>query len=121
LQRTLAKDGLASGIDQAGRNEALLAQARTKASCEILSHYLSPLWKEKLLASYDFTLLDVHLKALADETQATLSRADSEPKLKDATNAPNKKPKRGTVGVEKLKKVNVTGMAKLSNFFTKKP
>ncbi|KZO93152.1 hypothetical protein CALVIDRAFT_566863 [Calocera viscosa TUFC12733] len=120
LERSLAKDGLALVPDKAGTDETLLSQARVKASCEIMSQYLSPVWKAKLLASYDFGRLDLHLKALADEAQAAITRADAEPKLKDATNAPNKKVKRGTVGVEKLKKANVTGMAKLSSFFTKK-
>jgi len=138
LERSLAKDGLASGIDQAGADETLLSreyfeqnllscwgyplltEARVKTTCEVVSQYLSPLWKEKLLASYDLSRLDAHLKALADEAQAVITRADSDPKLKDATNAPNKKPKKGSFGVEKLKKANVAGMAKLSSFFTKK-
>ncbi|EJU04090.1 hypothetical protein DACRYDRAFT_114503 [Dacryopinax primogenitus] len=120
LQRSLAKDGLAVGIDNAGTDELLLSQARTKASCELLSQYLSPTWREKLLESYDFTRLEAHLKAIAGEAQAAITRAGDEPKLKDATNATNKKPNKGSFGVEKPKKANVAGMAKLSTFFTKK-
>ncbi|KZT61942.1 hypothetical protein CALCODRAFT_303462 [Calocera cornea HHB12733] len=116
LVRSLAKDD----IDATCGDDTLLSQARIKAACDFMSQYLSPAWKEQLLASYNFDRLDLHMKALADEAQAAITRAEPEPKLKDATNAPNKKPKKGSVGVEKLKKVNVAGMSKLSSFFTKK-
>ena len=71
--------------------------------------------------------LDAHLKALATE-QSLLASENTAVTKKSKAGAPSvqegtkkrKKDSRSSQGVEKLKKANVSGMSKLSTFFTKK-
>ena len=69
--------------------------------------------------------LDTHVRALAKE-QSLLASESSVKKSKVGPAAisegtkKRKKESKGSQGVEKLKKVNVNGMSKLSTFFTKK-
>ncbi|KAG1734686.1 ribonuclease H2, subunit B [Suillus paluster] len=142
LVRNLAKDGL---MDDG--KEELLESGRIKLACELLSQYLPRDILQDLIASYDFSKLDAHLKTVRDEELALLAAAPdtgkrtkaakagtagngNQKKKKDvrvadavATDDGDKKRKKdakSSHGVEKLKKVNVAGMSKLSTFFTKK-
>ncbi|KAG8972971.1 hypothetical protein FRC05_009387 [Tulasnella sp. 425] len=126
LERGLAKDGL--GTETGEEKEDLRKVARTKGACETLSQYLSSEVYEALLASYDFAILDAHLKALsaADEAAAAVITNKKENADDDAAKSKAKGAKKGgknggaSRGVQQLAKANVQGMAKLSSFFTKK-
>lgn len=110
ILRTLAKDGLLED-----GNEELLKLGHTRASCDLLAQYLPAHIRDMLLASYDFTKLDIYLKTLGGDIPAPS-------KAKDAAPVAVEKKRKGakpSQGVEKLKKVNTTGMSKLSSFFNK--
>ncbi|KAG6885970.1 hypothetical protein C0993_006897 [Termitomyces sp. T159_Od127] len=117
--RELAKDGLMED-----GKEALLQAGRLRAACDLLGQYLSPELRGLMMKSYDFTALDAHLKAAMDEAAAAITvstKGGKKTKSQLATGEDKKrKPAKGSHGVEKLKKVNVNGMAKLSTFFKKK-
>lgn len=145
LIRSLAKDGL---MDDG--KEELLESGRIKLACELLSQYLPRDILQDLIASYDLSKLDAHVKTVRDEELALLAVApdtrkrarvtksvaagDKNPKRKkdakatesadvDAGGDGDKKKKKdakSSHGVEKLKKASVAGMSKLSTFFTKK-
>ncbi|KAG9017712.1 hypothetical protein FRB90_000197 [Tulasnella sp. 427] len=129
LARGLAKDGL--GVEAGAEKEGLRELARTKGACETLSQYLPAEVYEALLASYDFTALDAHLKALAaadDSASAVITQgkenvdeSGAKAKAKDAKGGKKGgKGGAGSRGIQQLAKANVQGMAKLSSFFTKK-
>ncbi|KAG5648607.1 hypothetical protein DXG03_003218 [Asterophora parasitica] len=123
--RNLARDGLMED-----GKEVLLQVGRTRAACDLISHYLSPEVKASLLGSYEwvfgrlkesFKELDVYLKRINGEVAATAVET-KKGKGKDKATAGDDKKRKGSKasqGVEKLKKVNVNGMAKLSSFFKK--
>ena len=72
-----------------------------------------------------FTPLDAYVKALKDEENAiALAGAPgSKPRVTDVAEDGGKKRKaksKASQGVERLKKANISGMAKLSTFFQKK-
>jgi ribonuclease H2 subunit B len=72
-----------------------------------------------------FTPLDAHIKALKDEEAAIAlaSAPAKKPRAADVVDGDGKKRKaksKASQGVEKLKKANVSGMAKISSFFQKK-
>jgi ribonuclease H2 subunit B len=73
-----------------------------------------------------FTTLDAHIKALKDEEVANaLAGAPAKKKSRAADEIEDGGKKRkaktkASQGVEKLKKANVSGMAKISSFFQKK-
>jgi ribonuclease H2 subunit B len=74
-----------------------------------------------------FTTLDAHIKALKDEEIANaLAGAPSKKKsragdeMEDDGSKKRKAKTKASQGVEKLKKANVSGMAKISSFFQKK-
>jgi ribonuclease H2 subunit B len=69
-----------------------------------------------------FAPLDAHFKYLEDEKASLAVEKPTKTKAtKAAPAAADKKRKAGTSqGVEKLKRANTGGMAKLSTFFTKK-
>jgi ribonuclease H2 subunit B len=73
-----------------------------------------------------FTTLDAHIKALKDEEIANaLAGAPAKKKSRAADEIEDGGKKRkaktkASQGVEKLKKANVSGMAKISSFFQKK-
>ncbi|KAG8213740.1 ribonuclease H2, subunit B [Butyriboletus roseoflavus] len=119
LVRSLAKDGLMED-----KNEDLLELGRTKLACELLGQYLPHDIQGQLIASYDLTKLDAHVKALAKEQSLLAPENNAVTKKSKAGPATvsegTKKRKKGSQGVEKLKKANVNGMSKLSTFFTKK-
>ncbi|OAX36448.1 hypothetical protein K503DRAFT_772507 [Rhizopogon vinicolor AM-OR11-026] len=121
LVRNLAKDGL---MDDG--KEELLASGRIKLACELLSQYLPRDILQDLIASYDFSKLNPHLKALKDEELALAAITTDTGKRTKAANAvaagggSKKRKPAASHGVEKLKKANVAGMSKMSTFFTKK-
>ncbi|KAK7053469.1 hypothetical protein VNI00_004095 [Paramarasmius palmivorus] len=123
LNRHLAKDGLMED-----GHENLLELARVKLGCNLLSEYLSPDILSALISSYDFTQLDEHLKKLEEEKMCMETPAAGGKRAKGSTASENttgtgakRKAAKGSQGVEKLKKANINGMAKLTSFFTKKP
>lgn len=72
-----------------------------------------------------FTTLEEHIKSLNDEAAALAAAEIGKMEIKEskssATEKTNgKKRKTASTGVEKLKKVNTKGMAKLSTFFQPK-
>ncbi|KAH9858715.1 ribonuclease H2, subunit B [Lenzites betulinus] len=121
LNRNLAKEGLLED----GKEE-LLASARARIACDLVSQYLPRDVYEKLKSSYDFVALDAHMKVLKDESvavaKANMSAVEAKEakEIKTATADAKKRKAKGTHGVEQLKKANTKGMAKLSSFFQKK-
>ena len=71
-----------------------------------------------------FTPLDAHIKALKDEEAASALAGAPAKKARAADGEDDGKKRKakakGSQGVEKLKKANVSGMAKISSFFQKK-
>jgi len=121
LVRSLAKDALMED-----RNEELLELGRIKLACELLGQYLPRDIHEELLATYDLAKLDAHVKSLvnlelslASESNAVTKKKGGSATVSEGTKK-RKKDSKGSQGVEKLKKANVSGMSKLSTFFTKK-
>ncbi|KAK2464258.1 hypothetical protein APHAL10511_003715 [Amanita phalloides] len=115
LLRSLAKDGL---LDD--DNEKLLKVARIRAACELLDQYLPKNIGNALQASYDFGDLDVYLKGMRGEVIVSVDRKPKHGSTSTAKSQEEKKRKNKTSqGVEKLKKANVNGMAKLSSYFKK--
>ncbi|KAG7446298.1 uncharacterized protein BT62DRAFT_931747 [Guyanagaster necrorhizus] len=116
ITRNLAKDGL---FDD-GR-EVLLAAAKMKIACDLICQYLPPPESASLLASYDFADLTAFMKQLEEENLTTIANSGKGTKTLKETNGDKKrKITKGSQGVEKLKKANVKGMAKLSTFFLQK-
>ena len=112
--------------------------ARLKAGCDLISQYLPLSLYGELLSSYEyvrvtcsdslfskpysFTNLDAYLKILEGDTAAlstansNRSKTKSKPSEKDSG---KKRKSKTSQGVDKLKKANTDGMAKLSTFFKK--
>ncbi|VDC01652.1 unnamed protein product [Peniophora sp. CBMAI 1063] len=118
--RSLAKDALMED----GKEE-LLQLGRTKAACNVVSQYLPPALYAALLASYNFSPLDAHTRALEDEQNAAMVPIKTRNTNIDDDGAAGKKRKgakaeKPSNGVQKLQKASTKGMSKLSTFFTKK-
>ncbi|KAM6502018.1 Ribonuclease H2, subunit B [Amanita muscaria] len=112
--RSLAKDGLMED-----GNEQLLEVGRIRAACEVLGQYLPTNTRSALFASYDFRALDAHIKTIRAEITAP-PESKKQVSAKGTQPSEDKKRKsKASNGVEKLKKANVSGMAKLSKYFTK--
>lgn len=111
-------------------------------ACNLVSQYVTRDVYSALIAKYEyvclkrsscssiylyhcsFTPLDAHIKALKDQEIAnTLAGAQKKkPRAADGVEDGGKKRKaksKASQGVEKLKKANVSGMAKISSFFKK--
>ncbi|KZT08343.1 uncharacterized protein LAESUDRAFT_697204 [Laetiporus sulphureus 93-53] len=119
--RQLAKDGL---MDD--EKETLLHSARVKAACDLVSQYISPETYSSLLAKFDFAELQSYLQAIQTEQAAAAAEATnsgnakkSKSKNGDTAEKKRKAQSKASQGVEKLKKANVKGMAKISSFFQK--
>jgi ribonuclease H2 subunit B len=76
---------------------------------------------------HSFSALNTYIQKLRDEAAAaappTKSKDTNKGKGADSGEGGSKKRKgavKSSMGVEKLKKANTTGMAKMSSFFTKK-
>ncbi|KAI0318395.1 ribonuclease H2, subunit B [Amylostereum chailletii] len=107
ITRSLAKDGL---MDD-GKEQVL---QRTFHSIDLHA---------ALLAKYDFAALDAHMQLLQDEFAAQVAANAPKERTKAETSMAEdgkKRKAKASQGVEKLKKVNVSGMAKISSFFQKK-
>ncbi|KAI0254053.1 ribonuclease H2, subunit B [Lactifluus subvellereus] len=118
--RNLAKDGL---MDDG--KEDLLQLGRIRSACNLVSQYVAYGLYTALIARYDFTLLDAHVKALKDEEVAMALAGTPVVKARVAVAAEDDGKKRkaktkASQGVGKLRKVDVSGMAKISTFFQKK-
>ncbi|THH21340.1 hypothetical protein EW146_g201 [Bondarzewia mesenterica] len=124
LSRTVVRNLAKDDLMEDGK-EILLELGRVKAACDLVSQFISRDTYKALLANYDFSALDAHLKALQDEA-AALALANAPIVKAKKTNAGGEDEKKrkakakGSQGVEKLKKTNVNGMAKISSFFQKK-
>ncbi|KAG6333383.1 hypothetical protein ID866_5701 [Astraeus odoratus] len=123
--------GLAKHALMDDKHEDLLELGRTRLACDLLAQYLPPDISTELLALYDFKRLDAHIEALqqqrlnllsANVTITTTNKKDkkSTSTVSEDNSRKRKKETKGSHGVEKLKKANVDGMAKLSTFFVKK-
>ncbi|KAH9931096.1 ribonuclease H2, subunit B [Epithele typhae] len=127
LSSTLTRQFARDGLLEDGKDE-LLEAARKKAACELLSHYLPREVYDQLVASYDFSGLDEYVKGIKAETMALASANMNTVEARESRGSVNKvmdedkkrKAPKTSAGVEKLKKVNIKGMAKLSTFFQKK-
>lgn len=116
----------------------LALAARLKAGCDLISQYLPSRLYTELLSSYEyvrfqtatvsfltsglsFTKLDAYLKVLQDEAAASIANTNtSKTNTKTSEKDDGKKRKsKSSQGVDKLKKANTNGMAKLSTFFKK--
>ncbi len=118
--------------------------ARLKAACGVVSQYLSPDMSQILMSSYEFVsspslmvrcgadkiphvsfyALDQYVSNLAAEEQPPLDRTVDNKKKSMTSNGTADlkvvKGAKGSRGAKALKKVDITGMSKLSNFFKKK-
>lgn len=121
LVRGLAKNDL---MDD--NKEALLRAGLCKVSCELVSQYIPPEIFKELLANFDFAALDAHIQEL-DRSSLALSIQESGKDSKksqvqqteESSGSKRKAAAQGSKGVDKLKKANIKGMAKLSTFFQK--
>ncbi|KAM5531576.1 hypothetical protein V8D89_014745 [Ganoderma adspersum] len=127
LSRTLTRGFAKDGLMEDGKEDTLNA-ARLRVACDLVSQYLARDVYERLLSSYDFAALDVHMKILKDEAMAVAASKLNAIEAKESgdsketyeQNNDKKRKPRNSTGVEKLKKANTKGMAKLSTFFQKK-
>ncbi|KAF9075437.1 ribonuclease H2, subunit B [Rhodocollybia butyracea] len=124
LVRSLAKNGLMED-----GHEKLLESGRIKAACELVAQYLPLDIRNMLMASYDFSDLDVYINKLeedkrlhAQQTAPKNGKSRAKVVAKDASTekVDKRKASKASQGVEKLKKANINGMSKLSTFFMKK-
>jgi len=118
------------------------AAGRIKAGCDLVSQYIPTNVYTALLASYEFvtcflifllcllifssfTKLDAYLQTLQDEAAALVvanintSKSKSKDINKDDDDKKRKNKAKASQGVDKLKKANINGMAKMSSFFKK--
>ncbi|KAF9482144.1 hypothetical protein BDN70DRAFT_829760 [Pholiota conissans] len=132
MVRSLAKDGL---MDD-GQDELLICEfsllscsalltshlaGRIRVSCDLVSQYLPSYLRDALIKTYDFDKLQKLLDANRDEAifNAVASAPQKGQTKLNSVADKKRKAAKPSVGVEKLKKANTTGMAKLSNFFNK--
>ncbi|EJD52564.1 hypothetical protein AURDEDRAFT_111223 [Auricularia subglabra TFB-10046 SS5] len=116
LVRGLAKDGLKDAPES---KREIASLARTRAACELLSQYLPEATYQALLSSFDFTVLSTYIATLeADNTAMLTKTTPAAPAAPKGTK--RKATKQASRGVETLKKVNTTGMGKMTSFFAKK-
>ncbi|KAF8973124.1 ribonuclease H2, subunit B [Flammula alnicola] len=117
LIRSLAKDGLMED-----GQEALWTLGRIRACCDLVAQYLPLDLRNALMSTYDFSKLQKHLDSNQEEAiakAATAAPAKAQTKAEKTAAGKKRKAAKPSVGVEKLKKANTTGMAKLSSFFNK--
>ncbi|KAI9463581.1 ribonuclease H2, subunit B [Lactarius psammicola] len=120
LIRNFAKDGL---MDDG--KEDLLELGRTRSACDLVSQYIAPSLYSALLAKYDFTSLETYIKAVKAEDMAVAlagaPTARSRAVVEEDGDAKKRKARsKASRGVEKLKKVDVSKMVKVSTYFQKK-
>lgn len=79
------------------------------------------------MAFGSFAALDAHLQTIQAEQMASIEdtpipkakRGKAQSQTGEAAEKKRKAPAKASTGVEKLKKVNVNGMSKISSFFQK--
>ncbi|KAF9469910.1 ribonuclease H2, subunit B [Collybia nuda] len=122
ISRTLVRGFAKDGLMEDGKGEILKA-GQIRSACDLLCQYLPVDIRATLVASYDFQALDSYLKTT--EMEAASLTVDKKLRAKGQNNklmiGEEKKRKIANTsqGVQKLKKVNVNGIAKLSSFFKK--
>ncbi|KGB76950.1 hypothetical protein CNBG_2788 [Cryptococcus deuterogattii R265] len=114
LVRGLGKDGLL----EKDINEELLNSARLRAACDHLAQWLPAPVLSNLVKSYDFAALEEHLASRSAAAFAA-SQITTSSNKKEAKGTKRKAPP-ASRGVESLKKVNTSNMAKLTSFFKPK-
>ncbi|KAH9949549.1 ribonuclease H2, subunit B [Amylocystis lapponica] len=124
LTRNLAKDGLMED-----GKEALLESARVRAACDLVSQYITQDLYNALVASYEYVSQPLRLEDSPNDDRNALAAlvAENMDKVEEkeskttgaAADGKKRKAPKASFGVEKLKKANVKGMAKISNFFQK--
>ncbi|PCH43776.1 hypothetical protein WOLCODRAFT_132945 [Wolfiporia cocos MD-104 SS10] len=127
ISRTIIRHLARDGLMEDGK-EHLLESARTRAACDLVSQYIPQDAYQTLLTGYDFAALNAYLRAVQEEVAATTPADETQPKTKakkgkpqdvDSNDNKRKAQSKASTGVERLKKVNVKGMAKISTFFQK--
>lgn len=117
--------GLAKNELMEDKHEDLLALGRTQLACDLVSQYLPADIRTALIASFDFTPLESHVRALQrhhlnpSPSGGVAGKKDRKrtSTVSEGTSVKRKKEPKASQGVEKLKKASVDGMAKLSTFF----
>jgi len=112
----------------------ILIEGRIKAACDLVAQYIPPNVKEGLLASYEcvlspksptlvltlYSLAALHKHIQTNSVDGALKSATNTKDAESKAEADKKrKAVKASAGVEKLKKANVKGMAKMTSFFTK--
>ncbi|CCG82955.1 protein of unknown function [Taphrina deformans PYCC 5710] len=108
-------------IDSLPGHEDILVLAKQKAALELVSNYLAPSMATELARAFDFSTLDVYLNSQKSDfvnPNEFIKRKNEDDEQSATTTA--KKQKKGSKGVESLKKVNTKGMKSMTSFFTKK-
>lgn len=139
-------NGTLANVDCSKSNIPSRLAARLRVGCDLVSQYLARDVYERLLSSYkcvihtcqhrnvahpsrcSFAALDAHTKILKDEAMAVAASKLNAIEVKESGDSKEtndqsndkKRKSRNSTGVEKLKKANTKGMAKLSTFFQKK-
>lgn len=93
--------------------------ARQKAAFELVGSYLPPVIATRILELYDFSKLSEHLSSLKSDVIDPNDFIKRKGDIDEASTAA-KKLKKGSKGVETLKKVNTKGMKSMTSFFAKK-
>lgn len=98
--------------------------------CPPMSAFMAHLMRERSWSNMcpSFAALDAHMKVLKEEAMALAAvnmnaveaRESRDSKEDKDTGGDKKRKPKTSAGVEKLKKANIKGMAKLSTFFQKK-
>lgn len=101
----------------AGRFRALMSEGSMAIQFKPLEDYLQRLATLKAEATASRSMADFNRKRGLDEEEAALDRAEKKKKLEEDEKRRKANESRG---VRDLKKVNVSGMKKMSDFFTKK-
>lgn len=97
----------------------ILDLAKQKAAFELISSYLEPTLASQVFELYDFAKLSEYLAALKSEVIDPTEFIKRKGEFDEVSTA-SKKQKKGSKGVEALKKVNTKGMKSMTNFFTKR-
>ncbi|KAF8894051.1 ribonuclease H2, subunit B [Infundibulicybe gibba] len=121
ISRTLIRGLAMDGLMEDGK-EDLLALGRTRAACDTLAQYIPSDTYKMLLASFDFSQLDAYHERENAQAVVLPAVVPQKTRGKEANTVGETKKRKGvklSQGVEKLKKVNTDGMAKLSSFFKK--
>ncbi|KAH9485164.1 Ribonuclease H2 subunit B [Psilocybe cubensis] len=126
--KTIVRSLARYGLMEDGKEE-LLQLGRTRACCDLVAQYLTPLMRETVMASYNFSKLQKYLDANAQDVVATVASSskskgglkETAKEKKDTTAVKRKPVGKASRGIENLKKANTINMPKLTSFFGSKP